>query len=48
VACDADADVLIAGPGAYRKRIHVEAKTFTPDATGKPGVRVARVSAGGK
>lgn len=48
VACDADAEVLIAGPGTYRKRIHVDAKTFVPDATGKPGVRVARVSAAGK
>ena len=48
VACDADVEVLIAGPGTYRKRLHVDAKAFTPDATGKPGVRVARVSAGGK
>ena len=31
VACDADVEVLVAGPGSFRKRIHVDAKTFAPD-----------------
>ena len=43
VACDADVDVLVAGPTTFRKRLHVLASSFVNDAT-KAGVRTARVS----
>jgi hypothetical protein len=46
VECGQDADLLLAGPTTYRKRLHVNAADFTvdPKATGAP-VRVAKISA---
>lgn len=42
-ACDTDVDVLAAGPKTYRKRVHVAAAQFQPDAA-RPGWRVAKVA----
>jgi hypothetical protein len=51
--CDRDMDLLMAGPGTYRKRIHVAATDFVSDEASRGSVqnvmtRVARVSAGGR
>jgi hypothetical protein len=47
--CDKDVEVLVAGPGSYRKRLRVAAADFSVDATppppGKAATRLARVSA---
>jgi hypothetical protein len=49
--CDRDLDVLVAGPGAFRKRLRVAASDFAidaPDPAGspaKPPTRLARLSA---
>ncbi len=49
--CDRDVDVLVAGPGAYRKRLRVAGGDFAIDAAdpapaaGKASTRLARVSA---
>ncbi len=49
--CDRDVDVLLAGPGAYRKRLHVAGGDFAVDAAdpvpapGKASTRIAHVSA---
>ena len=51
VSCDTDVDVLVAGPpgpgGNFRKRLHVAASSFVPDASaggGKANVRVAHLN----
>jgi hypothetical protein len=49
--CDRDLDVLVAGPGAFRKRLRVAAGDFAIDAPDPPGspvkasTRLARLSA---
>jgi hypothetical protein len=47
--CDRDVDVLVAGPGAYRKRLRAAAADFAIDAADpsptKAPVRTARISA---
>ena len=49
--CDQDVDVLVAGPGAYRKRLRVAGGDFAIDAAepvpapGKASTRIARLSA---
>jgi hypothetical protein len=49
--CDRDVDVLLAGPGAYRKRLRVAGGDFAVDAAepvpapGKASTRIARLSA---
>jgi hypothetical protein len=47
--CDKDVEVLVAGPGPYRKRLRVAAADFAVDATppppGKAATRLARISA---
>lgn len=44
VSCNEDVDVLLAGPGAFRKRLHITPSDFVPsEAAPSPGV--ARVSA---
>jgi hypothetical protein len=49
--CDRDLDVLVAGPGPYRKRLRVAADDFAIDASepasapGKASTRIARLSA---
>ncbi len=49
--CDRDVDVLVAGPGAYRKRLRVAGGDFAIDAAdpapapGKASTRIARLSA---
>jgi hypothetical protein len=49
ISCDRDYDVLIAGPGAFRKRLHVAAAEFTSqgDASADPSrtAKIAQVSA---
>jgi hypothetical protein len=43
--CKGDVDVLLAGPGAYRKRIHLKESEFvTSEPAAGPAVRKARVS----
>ena len=49
--CDRDVDVLVAGPGPYRKRLRVAGGDFAVDAAeptpapGKASTRLARLSA---
>jgi hypothetical protein len=49
--CDRDVDVLLAGPGPYRKRLRVAGGDFAVDASdptpapGKASTRIARLSA---
>ncbi len=45
IDCDHDADVLVAGPGTYRKRLHVAGSSFVAEPGAPAGVRTARVSA---
>ena len=47
-ACDSDVDILVAGPRALRKRIHLPAAAFVADATKGTNVRSARVSVGAR
>ena len=42
--CDADLEVLVAGPTTYRRRITVKSSDFTPDPAGGAGARVANVT----
>lgn len=42
--CDADAEILVAGPTTYRKRMTVKAADFQADPSEKGNVRVARVT----
>ncbi|MFO0678720.1 MAG: hypothetical protein U0169_19465 [Polyangiaceae bacterium] len=47
LGCGSDVDVLVAGPGTFRKRIHVPASDFTVDGAqgnAKSEVRLARAS----
>jgi hypothetical protein len=44
VRCDADAELLVAGPTTYRKRLSVKAADFAADPQEKGNVRVARVT----
>jgi hypothetical protein len=44
VRCDADAEILVAGPKDFRKRVSVKAADFAPDPNEKGNVRVARVT----
>ncbi|HEX4448356.1 MAG TPA: hypothetical protein VH044_16535, partial [Polyangiaceae bacterium] len=47
--CDKDVEVLVAGPGPYRKRLRVAGADFAidaaPPAPGKAAIRIARLSA---
>jgi hypothetical protein len=48
VSCDRDYDILIAGPGTFRKRLHVPAAQFSSqDASdgSSRGMKIAEVSA---
>lgn len=46
VRCDADAEILVAGPypSTYRKRLSVKSADFAPDPAQGAGVRVAKVT----
>jgi hypothetical protein len=44
VRCDADAEIMVAGPSTYRKRMSVKAADFAPDPAEKGNVRVARLA----
>jgi hypothetical protein len=44
VRCDTDAEILIAGPTTYRRRVSVKAGDFTPDPAGSAGVRIANIA----
>jgi chorismate-pyruvate lyase len=47
--CNRDVDVLVAGPGSLRRRLHVQGGDFAVDAAPTPAAkfttRIARVSA---
>jgi hypothetical protein len=43
--CDADVDVLVAGPTTLRKRLHVASADFAPDPAAPGPSRVAKISA---
>ena len=45
VPCDVDVDILVAGPGTLRRRIHLTAAQFIVDPAKPPVWRTARVSA---
>jgi hypothetical protein len=45
--CDTDLDLLVAGPKLFRKRMHVTAGQFQPDAA-RPGWKAAKISIGTK
>lgn len=44
VKCDADGELLVAGPKDFRKRLPVKAADFAPDPNEKGNVRVAKVT----